>query len=182
MGKALQQWKGEKPFISTKVGRLQSAFVVVLHLYVYIYFVVSYLTPKPARMVIEKYTWESPWRIFTKSWAKPATLRLENANQFSGGNYDPTERAYQISCLVNSKPANLDFMLEASENSPIENVCFVIKNWGNSPASLQIDGVAVPQGKTFRYGFRDTEEGTDLIVWVEKKSVKLLKMSINSLK
>jgi hypothetical protein len=34
----------------------------------------------------------------------------------------------------------------------------------------------VPRNKTFRYGFRDTAEGTDLVVWLEKKAVKGFKI------
>ena len=113
----------------------------------------------------------------TKSWSKPAVLKL-GTPQYSGGNYDPTERAYQITCLDNTKANNLTFTLEANADSPLENACFVVKNWGNRPVSLKIDGKAVAQSKAFRYGFRDTVDGTDLVVFIEKKSVKAVKVSL----
>ena len=72
----------------------------------------------------------------------------------------------------------MNFTLEANADSPIENACFVIKNWGNQDVSLEIDGKSVTQSKAFRYGFRDTVEGTDLVVFVEKKSVKSIKIGL----
>jgi hypothetical protein len=123
----------------------------------------------------------------TKSWSKPAMLKLaplqfregrDVVPPYLGGIYDPTERAYQITCLDNTKPSDLNFTLEANDNSPIENACFVIKNWGNRAVSLKLDGKAIPQNKAFRYGFRDGIDGTDLIVWIEKKSVKPIKIAL----
>jgi hypothetical protein len=74
----------------------------------------------------------------------------------------------------------LNFTLEANDNSPIENACFVVKNWGNRAVSLKIDGKPIAQSKAFRYGFRDGVEGTDLMVFIEKRAVKPLKISVVS--
>ncbi len=115
-------------------------------------------------------------RNLTNSWASPAKLNLVNNPSVSGGGYDPTERAYQFK--ANNQAKILNFALEANENSPIDNPCFVIKNWGNREVSLKIDGINVVRGKAFRYGFRDTEEGTDLVIYLEKKSVKPVNISI----
>jgi hypothetical protein len=112
----------------------------------------------------------------TKSWSQPPVLTLTRTPQYLGGNYDPTERAYQITCLDNTKTADLTFTLDVNDSSPIENACFVLKNWGNRAVSLKIDDKVVPRNKTFRYGFRDTAEGTDLVVWLEKKAVKGFKI------
>lgn len=114
----------------------------------------------------------------TKSWSSPAALK-SLPPQYSGGNYDPTERAYQITCLDNTKAADVNFTLEATDASPIENACFVIKNWGNRDISLKIDDKAVARSKAFRYGFRDTAEGTDLVIWLEKKTTKAVKVSLS---
>ncbi len=114
----------------------------------------------------------------TQSWSNPAALTLEKTPQYSGGLYDPTERAYQINCTDNTKSAELALTLAASTDSPIDNACFVIKNWGNRAVLLKIDGKNVPRSKAFRYGFRDTADGTDLVVWIEKKSMKPLKIAL----
>ena len=48
----------------------------------------------------------------------------------------------------------------------------MVKNWGNRPAKLAIDGKDIPQGNDFRFGNNKTLEGTDLIVWVRTKADK----------
>lgn len=119
-------------------------------------------------------------RNLTNSWASPAKLNLGTNPAFSGGEYDPTERAYQI--RANSQVKSLNFSLEANVNSPIENASFVVRNWGNREVSLKMDGINIVHGKAFRYGFKDTEVGTDLVIYLEKKSTQPVKISINSLK
>jgi hypothetical protein len=116
-------------------------------------------------------------RNLTNSWASPAKLNLANNPSVSGGEYDPTERAYQIKASNQAK--SLNFSIEANTNSPIENVAFIVKNWGNREVSLKMDGVNVTRGKAFRYGFRDSVDGTDLVIYLEKKSVKPVKISLN---
>jgi hypothetical protein len=118
-------------------------------------------------------------RNLTNSWASPAKLKF-GTSEIINAEYDPTGRAYQITTKSNAK--SLDFSVEANVESPVENACFVVKNWGNREVSLKVDGVIVPRGKAFRYGFRDTENGTDLVVYLEKKSVKPFKISISPTK
>lgn len=112
----------------------------------------------------------------TNSWASPAKLNLGSNQSCTGGDYDPTERSYQIK--GNNHAESLNFSLEANSNSPIENVAFVVKNWGNRDISLKMDGANVARGKAFRYGFRDSIEGTDLVIYLEKKSVNPVLISI----
>jgi hypothetical protein len=46
----------------------------------------------------------------------------------------------------------------------------VIGNWGEHLPELAVGGNAVPEGKNFRYGFRSSLEGTDLVVWIRMES------------
>ncbi len=110
-----------------------------------------------------------------KSWSQPARLRRSSPG-FSGGDYDPTERAYQLTRTAPASP--LQLTLEASADSPVENPAFVVKNWGNQPVALTVNGVRVPRGKAFRYGYRERLEGTDLVVWLETKAVKPVRISL----
>jgi hypothetical protein len=112
------------------------------------------------------------WVALAQSWSNPARLKLNSVTGFSGGNYDPTERAYQVRCTANNAAKPLTLTLEGSTDSPIENPALVVKGWGNRPVSLLVDGKPVPRGKTFRYGYRDSLEGTDLVVWLEKKATQ----------
>jgi hypothetical protein len=65
--------------------------------------------------------------------------------------------------------SKLSFKIEASQENPIRNLCFVIKNWNskNSRAQLKINQVAQTSGPNFRQGTTIDPDGTyTLIVWV----------------
>ena len=57
--------------------------------------------------------------------------------------------------------------VDASEENPIVNPCFVVKNWAqNSPASLAVNGKAMTSGPDVRQGIvRDTDGGWTMVVW-----------------
>lgn len=112
-----------------------------------------------------------------KSWARPAKLKIKGGD-FSGGDYDPTERAYQIMCKKNGKPSTLNFEVAASKDSPIVNPAFVIKGWGQGNATIKMDGKTLKQSKDCRTGHRHRLEGTDLIVWLRSESTKPVKFTI----
>ncbi len=111
-----------------------------------------------------------------KSWSRPAKLNITSTTGFFGGAYDPTERAWQVRCT--EPGTSLALTLAGSSESPIDNPALVIKNWGNSPASLTLDGKAVARGPAFRYGYRDSLDGTDLVVWIEKKSTNPVQIQL----
>ena len=55
--------------------------------------------------------------------------------------------------------------------------CFLSETGSPEKASLKIDNKNIERGKSFRYGFRNSIEGTDLIVWIEKESAGSIKIS-----
>ena len=98
-----------------------------------------------------------------KSWlnAPPVT---SPAGGTSHG-YDPTRRAYAF--VWDKSP--LTFGIAASNENPIHNLCFEIRNWssGTAIASLKINGTAQPAGPDFRQGIKVDTDGTyALLVWV----------------
>jgi hypothetical protein len=112
-----------------------------------------------------------------KSWINPPPLKVIEGRIVSEG-YDYKQRAYVLSCKADCK--KLAFELSGSENSPIVNPAFVIKNWGQRGARLKIDGKKIKRGKNFRFGHRHTLEGSDLIVWVKKESTKRISVSLSA--
>lgn len=94
------------------------------------------------------------------AWLSPApvTSLTEGAN----GVFDPLEKAYLL-----SGSAELFFMLEASEASPVINPAFVLEGWAAGATDIVIDGQVRPEGKNLRIGWRHSAERSDLIVWVE---------------
>ena len=117
------------------------------------------LTAQPARSLA----------VLARSWNFPADLTLSGKGLSSQG-YDPNQRAYRLTCQQNAKPGKLEMTLAGSERSPVLNPAFVVKNWGEANATLTLDGKPIPRGKGFRFGHRQTLEGTDLIVWIETES------------
>jgi len=99
-----------------------------------------------------------------KSWLYPADLILEGGG-FKSEGYLNEERAYVIRRSPDSAEDKIRFQLKASQNHPVINPAFIIKNWGDIPVKLEIDNNMIDRGKSFRYGYRHTLEGSDLIVW-----------------
>jgi hypothetical protein len=117
-----------------------------------------------------------------KSWNNPPQLTplvdmaLSSEQGPTRAKYDYKQRAYVIEAAPPGKA--LIFLPEASKDSPLVNPAFVVKNWGEKNARLQIDGKTVERGKNFRYGHRHTLEGTDLIVWIKLESTRQVEVSI----
>jgi len=117
-----------------------------------------------------------------KSWSKPPELKLKKGlfgSDFESEGYDPTQRAYQLTCKQGGKPSRLEFELACTKASPAVNPAFVVKNWGRKSAALKINGKKIEQGKNFRVGHRHGLEGSDLVVWLKAESTKPLKISLS---
>jgi len=123
------------------------------------------MTNKPAVSLVK----------LAKSWIDPAKLKVKSDGFVSEG-YDFRERAYKISSKNSSDV--LEFELAASEESPLVNPAFVIKNWGGKDVTIKINGTKVKRGKDLRFGHRHTLEGSDLVIWLEMEAVKPVSLSI----
>ena len=117
------------------------------------------LTAKPARELA----------VLARSWNFPAELKLAGA-AFESLGYDKNQRAYVLTCKSADTPAALEFTLAGNAQSPVLNPAFVVKNWGDANVKLTMDGKAIPRGKSFRFGHRQTLDGTDLVVWIKTES------------
>jgi hypothetical protein len=114
-----------------------------------------------------------------RSWNYPATLEPVSGAFHGKPSYDKYERAYVIEYLEPGEPTSLTLKLVASEKSPVVNPAFVIKDWGEASATLNIDGKTIKRGKDFRFGHRHTLKGSDLIVWLRKKSAEPVTISLS---
>jgi len=90
--------------------------------------------------------------------------------------YSMEQRAYQLT----AKGKNMSFTLDASEESPIFNPCFVIRNWGSAvKADLKVNDKTIEAGKSFRQGIiRDTDGTQTLVIWIKAESTKPIKLAI----
>jgi hypothetical protein len=104
----------------------------------------------------------------SRSWNSAPAETLAGSG-YEGGAYKKSQRAYIFNAVAPGA-GPLEFFLEATPDSPVRNPAFVVKNWGNRPTKLTMDGKEIPCGKDFCFGHNKTLEGTDLVVWVKTKS------------
>jgi hypothetical protein len=116
--------------------------------------------------------------VLARSWNNPPRLKL-HSESFSSEGYEKNQRAYTLTYTGKGKPAPLTFDIQASDESPVVNLAFVIKKWGDHKALLTLNDQAVPEGKEFRVGYRRRLEGVDLIVWIRIESAKPVKVSFD---
>ncbi len=72
--------------------------------------------------------------------------------------------------------------VDATEESPIVNSCFVIKNWNqNSKAILTINGESIPADIDTRQGIvRDIDGSWMLVAWFNMESVDAVEFEFRS--
>jgi len=101
-----------------------------------------------------------------RSWLHPAGISIHSGCSSEG--YDRSQRAY----VLTATKAPLSFRINASQDSPIVNPCFVVNNWNNSrKARLKINGEAQTPGPKFRRGItRDAQGRKAMIIWLEYES------------
>jgi len=116
----------------------------------------------------------------SKSWNSPPALNLQNGN-FENMGFDTCQRAYILNCLTPGKTITVNFTLQASENSPIVNPAFIIKNWGDTGVKLKLDGREITRGKTFRFGYERRLDGTDLVLWIKYETELPLNIELQSI-
>jgi hypothetical protein len=112
-----------------------------------------------------------------KSWSSPPALTFRSRGFCSQG-YDRSERAYQLSRTTAEPDGDLTLTLLATEDSPVFNPAFVVKNWAPKSLKLIIDGRTVARGGDFRVGSRHTLAGDDTIVWLKHQSTEPVKITL----
>jgi hypothetical protein len=109
-----------------------------------------------------------------RSW-----MRAPEMDDLNGakGAYDPAQRAY----VLNRGSDNMSFKINGSKKSPVYNIAFVIKNWGDkSVAKVKVDGKELTAGSGFRQGTTRDTDGTDtMTIWIEKQSSKPVAIEIS---
>jgi hypothetical protein len=111
-----------------------------------------------------------------RAWNHPAELTVDGQGFMEKG-YSKQQRAYIIE-KEQRDAGEITFSIQASDNAPLVHPCFVIENWGTHEIQLAINGMLSAPG-SFRYGFRSTPSGTDLVVWTGLKSEQPAVFSIS---
>lgn len=96
-----------------------------------------------------------------RSWAYAPELSIEDAAVKYDG-YDRSRRCYQLESTA-SKPQAISFTLSGSEDSPIINPAFSVRNWNADSARVLVDG---KEFKDCEVGVHHKLEGDDLTVFL----------------
>jgi len=110
------------------------------------------------------------------SWLNPPNLVALQGCEAEG--YDRSQRAFVLS----AQDGEIAVRVNATEENPIVNPCFVIKNWNqNSKAILIINSEAVPSETDARQGsIRDTDGSWTLLVWFHMESAEAVEFEFKS--
>jgi hypothetical protein len=112
-----------------------------------------------------------------KSWLHAPPLALAGSG-FTSQGYDPSQRAYLLTRDAPTAPAILQMTLQASNDSPLQNPAFVIKQWGDDAPTIKINGQSQTRGPAFRYGIVSRLEGDDLVIWLRMTAVTPVRISV----
>jgi len=111
-----------------------------------------------------------------RSWLSAPEMIISSEG-FNGGIYDMAERAYIIEKTAANKEI-LKIRLKGSEDSPVENPAFIIKNWGRDIAGVSINGEQLGNKDVLHQGVIQSPLGEDLIIWLRMKATKEIKINI----
>jgi len=112
-----------------------------------------------------------------KSWTNPPPLLLESA-EYTNKGFDKYQRAYLLELKQSGKPALLSLRFSAEKQSPLVKPALVIKNWGRKSFELKINRKKTKPKRDYRYGYRETLNGCDLIIWMNLDSTGVEKIQI----
>jgi concanavalin A-like lectin/glucanase superfamily protein len=117
--------------------------------------------------------------LLDRSWLKPPAVKISSGELTA--KFEPSQRAYILE-PTSAGPTNLKqkvyLTLEATDQSPAVNPAFVIKDWGDFPATVRVDGKPLPQN-SLRTGLVHRLEGTDLVMWVRTQSTRPIRLTIS---
>jgi hypothetical protein len=113
-----------------------------------------------------------------KSWSNPPVIKTNGSENYRNDGYDPSERAYKITCLEKGHPEKLVIELVANPDSPLINFCLLVENWGKYCPQVAINNRPLTKNEEFQFGHRLSPAGTDLLLWVKFEDTNPIEINI----
>ncbi len=110
---------------------------------------------------------------FGRSWAYAAELSVAGSG-FKSKGYDRSQRCYQIENIA-GKSGKIEFTVQGSNDSPVINPAFFVKNWNSNGARILING---KESSNCKVGINHELEGNDLVLFITVSEVKPMKITI----
>jgi len=110
-----------------------------------------------------------------RSWSRAPAIKVVSGGIQSEG-YDMSQRAYVVKAKSSWRPVPVELEIAASADSPIDNLCLVLKDWGGAGALVSLDGDELTRADGLRMGRRFTLAGSDLVVWIESNSTQTVRV------
>lgn len=99
---------------------------------------------------------------------------------FTGGTFVRGERAYYIT-RTSDAAGDLKFTIAGSDDSPVVNPCFVIKDWDAKKLALTTAGRNIKRGPDFRWGVeKDADGESRLIIWIKTTASKSVEFALST--
>jgi hypothetical protein len=99
------------------------------------------------------------------SWNYPPKLKIKQGGDSQG--YDKGQRAY----IIQGNGGKLIYEMNAEDEKPLVNPCFVVKGWENE-AVVSVNGVTLSNDKCRQGLIRDTNGNLQLVVWLMLEEIK----------
>ena len=115
--------------------------------------------------------------ILASSWLSPPEVTVTGEG-FLSRSFDPAERTFVVEHDGSTKLGPVEIAFKASDSTPLVNPAILIKNWGDAEARLTLDGKPMAVGKELRFGHAQRLEGADLVVWIQTRSTKPLRIRV----
>ena len=131
-------------------------------------------TPYARQLFLEGMSRKGPEELIklTKSWAQAPEIQALSGCEAFG--YHQAKREYPL--VATNR--HMTVRVNAGEEHPIVNTCFVVRNWGHDGAAeVRIDGAESPD---IRQGtFVDTDGTDTMVIWIQLEAVTPVAFSIS---
>jgi len=116
--------------------------------------------------------------FLAKSWIFPPVLVIKGEG-VSGGDYDRSQRAYQLNFAGKGLVQPVTLEVKASHQSPAANLCLVLKNVSDQGLEVKLNGEKLQRGKDYYIGEIRNLENTEVIIWIHYTSEKPFQITLS---